>query len=79
MWHKCKDGMPKKDGAYWVAKKFGKHILYDRCMFALNVGERTLDDEYDGVSGFYCLDPEWGTIVEASVAAWQEIEEYLEM
>ena len=76
MWHKCKDGMPKKDGAYWVVKKIGSRNFYDKVMFALNMGEHTLDDDYDGVSGFYCLDPEWGNIAYTNVVAWQEIEEY---
>lgn len=76
MWHKCKDGMPKKDGLYFTATKIGAHVFYCVNAYWNDLGDTNILTDYKGESGFVDSDPDWGLFVLDRVDAWQEIEEY---
>ena len=75
MWIKCNEKMPNNNGLYLTAERFNHHDIYRIVRFMRNLGDVIGLEEYDGVSGFYDSDPEWGAYkVEPDV--WQPIEKY---
>lgn len=77
MWIKCSKKLPNDNGLYLTVQKFGHHNIYRIARYMKNLGDVIGLEEFDGVSGFYDSDPEWGSFV-IEPEAWAEIEKYKE-
>lgn len=75
MWIKCKDRLPPKDGIYMTAEKYGEHIVYRIVPYVRDLGRGRYMPGYEGKSGFYDSDPEYGSFV-IKPEAWKYIEKY---
>lgn len=75
MWFKCEERLPNRDGTYFIVHKFRDNNGYGVANFRKNLGKVIGLSEYEGQSGFYDSDSEWGTFV-TYPTAWKYIERY---
>lgn len=77
MWNKCSEKLPNNDGLYLTAESgFTNNYIYRLARYKNNLGNAIGLEDYDGESGFYDSDPEWGSFV-IKPEAWQPIEKYI--
>lgn len=75
MWFKCEERSPSKNGTYFIVYRINTHNVYGAARFVKNLGKIIGLSEYEGQSGFYDSDSEWGTFV-TYPTAWKYIERY---